>query len=187
MRQDRRLYRWAGVINRLDGDFVASTKILTPADLKGKNLGVQSIGGGIWTFSMLALDHWGLVPERDKIQFRILGDQSVIAQGLVAGTVDAAYLGYTFSKTVQRNGFHVLQDFANIDIPCQGIGVVARKSFLDQSPDIAERTLKSLSARSPTIRTRLINKLSWRSCRSGCVCKEAKMRRRRGSIPSSAA
>ena len=37
-----------------------------------------------------ALDHWGLAPERDKIQFRILGDQSVIAQGLVAGTVDAA-------------------------------------------------------------------------------------------------
>ena len=135
----------AGIINRLDGDFVASPKILTPADLKGKNLGVQSIGGGIWTFSMLALDHWGLVPERDKIQFRILGDQSVIAQGLVAGTVDAAYLGYTFSKTVQRNGFRVLQDFANIDIPYQGIGIVARKSFLDQSPDIAERTLKALS------------------------------------------
>jgi hypothetical protein len=64
----------AGIINRLDGDFVAAPKILTPADLKGKNLGVQSIGGGIWTFSMLALDHWGLVPERDKIQFRILGD-----------------------------------------------------------------------------------------------------------------
>ena len=177
MRQDRRLYRWAGVINRLDGDFVASPKILTPADLKGKNLGVQSIGGGIWTFSMLALDHWGLVPERDKIQFRILGDQSVIAQGLVACTVDAAYLGYTFSKTVQRNGFHVLQDFANIDIPYQGIGIVARKSILDQSPDIAERTLKALSRSIAYYRTLPMNRILWRSCRSGCVCKEAKMRR----------
>ena len=88
--------------------FVVSSKIATPNDLKGKNLGVQSIGGGVWTFSMLALDHWGLVPERDKIQFRILGDQSVIAQGLISGTVDGAYLGYTFSKTVQRQGFRVL-------------------------------------------------------------------------------
>lgn len=135
----------AGIINKLDGDFVASPKIASPADLKGKALGVQCIGGGIWTFSMLALDHWGLVPERDKIQFCILGDQSMIAQGLVSGTVDAAYLGYTFSKTVQRHGFRVLQDFANIDIPYQGIGIVARKSFLDQPPDIAERTLKALS------------------------------------------
>lgn len=135
----------AGIINRLDGDFVASPKILTPADLKGKNLGVQSIGGGIWTFSMLALDHWGLNPERDKIQFRILGDQSVIAQGLISGAADASFLGYTFSKLVQRHGFRVLQDFANVELSYQGIGIVARKAFLDQSPDIAERTLKALS------------------------------------------
>ena len=39
----------------------------------------------------------------------------------------------------------MLQDFANIDIPYQGIGVVARKSLLDQSPDVAERTLNALS------------------------------------------
>lgn len=135
----------AGIVNKLDGDFVASPKIATPADLKGKRLGVQSIGGGVWTFTMLALDHWGLVPERDKIQFRILGDQSVIAQGLIGGLVDAAYLGYTFSKVVQRqSGFHNLADLAKIDIPYQGVGIAARRSFLDQSPDVAERALKAL-------------------------------------------
>ena len=132
----------AGIINKLDGDFVVAPKIATPADLKGKTLGVQSIGGGIWTFSMLALEHWGLVPERDKIQFRILGDQSVITQSLISGTVDGSYLGYAFSKTVQRHGFRVLADLAKVDIPFQGIGIVARKSFLEQSPDVAERTLR---------------------------------------------
>lgn len=135
----------AGIVNKLDGDFVTSPKIKSPSDLKEKLLGVQSIGGGIWTFTMLALDHWGLVPERDRIQFRILGDQSVIAQGLLAGSVDAAYLGYTFSKVTQRQGFHVLADLAKADIPYQGIGVVARRSFLDRSPEVAERTLKALA------------------------------------------
>jgi len=135
----------AGIVNKLDGDFVSSPKINAPPDLKGKLLGVQSIGGGVWTFTMLALDHWGLAPERDKIQFRILGDQSVIAQGLLTGAVDAAYLGYTFSKVVQRQGFHVLADLAKLDIPYQGIGIVARRSFLDQSPDVAERALKALA------------------------------------------
>lgn len=135
-----------GIVNKLDGDFVASSKIAAPSDLKGKLLGVQSIGGGVWTFTMLALDHWGLVPDRDKIQFRVLGDQSVIAQGLIGGLVDAAYLGYTFSKVVQRQGgFHNLADLAKADIPYQGVGIAARKSFLDQSPDIAERTLKALA------------------------------------------
>ena len=135
----------AGIVNKLDGDVVVSPKIVAPSDLKGKLLGVQSIGGGVWTFTMLALDHWGLVPERDKIQFRVLGDQAVIAQGLISGAVDAAYLGYTFSKVAQRQGFHVLADLAKIDIPYQGIGIVARKSFLDQSSGVAERTLKALA------------------------------------------
>jgi ABC-type nitrate/sulfonate/bicarbonate transport system substrate-binding protein len=63
----------AGIINKLDGDFVVAPKIAAPADLKGKLVGVQSIGGGVWTFTTLALDHWGFVPERDKIQFRIPG------------------------------------------------------------------------------------------------------------------
>ena len=80
----------AGIVNKLDGDFVVSSKIAAPADLKGKLLGVQSIGGGVWTFTMLALDYWGLVPERDKIQFRIVGDQAVLTQGLINGIVDAA-------------------------------------------------------------------------------------------------
>ena len=134
-----------GVVNKLDGDFVVSSKITTPSDVKGKILGVQSIGGGVWTFTMLALDHWGLVPERDKIQFRVLGDQSVIAQGLIGGIVDAAYLGYTFSQVAQRQGFRVLADLAKLDIPYQGVGIMARKSFLDQSPDIAERALKAIA------------------------------------------
>lgn len=134
----------AGIVNKLDGDFVVSPKIKSPSDLKGKILGVQSLGGGIWMFTMLALDHWGLVPERDKIQFRVVGDQAVIAQSVLTGTVDAAYLGYTFSKVVQRQGYHVLADLAKLDIPYQGIGVLARRGFIAQSPEVAEKTLKAL-------------------------------------------
>ena len=135
----------AGIVNKLDGDFVVAPKIASPADLKGKSVGIQSIGGGVWTFTMLALDHWGLVPERDKIQMRIVGDQAVLTQGLLSGVVDAAYLGYTFSKVAQRSGFRVLQDLAKVDIPFQGVGIVARRSFLDQSPDVAERSLRAIA------------------------------------------
>ena len=38
-----------------------------------------------------------------------------------------------------------MADLAKIDIPYQGIGVAARRSFLDRSPEIAERTLKALA------------------------------------------
>ncbi|MEK6600888.1 MAG: ABC transporter substrate-binding protein, partial [Candidatus Binatota bacterium] len=132
----------AGLINKLDGTFVASPSIRSPADLKGKRVGVQSIGGGVWMFTMLAFEHWGLNPERDNIQFRIIGDQSVIAQALTANVVDAAYLGYTFGAQLERQGYRVLADLAKIGVPYQGLGVMARRSFVDRSPDIVERTLK---------------------------------------------
>jgi NitT/TauT family transport system substrate-binding protein len=134
----------ASIIGKLDGYFVASPKIKTPAELKGKTLGVQSVGGGIWMFTMMALDYWRLDPERDKIQFRVIGDQSVIAQAMGTGIVDGALLGYSFSKVAQRNGSHLLADLTKLNIPYQHQGLLARRSFVDSSPEVAEKTLRSL-------------------------------------------
>src|SRR5262245_60272018 len=39
----------AGLINKLDGTFVVAPNIKTPADLKGKKIGWQGIGRGVWT------------------------------------------------------------------------------------------------------------------------------------------
>jgi hypothetical protein len=49
------------------------------------------MGGRIWMYTMLALDHWGLDPERDKIKFRVIGDQPVIVQALATGTIHGAF------------------------------------------------------------------------------------------------
>src|SRR5574341_822856 len=50
----------AGLVNKLTGAFVTAPEIKSPADRKGKTIGVTSIGGGNWVFTMLALEHWGL-------------------------------------------------------------------------------------------------------------------------------
>lgn len=134
----------AGFINKLTGAFVVNPKIKTPADLKGKNIGVNGLSGGAWIFAMLTLDYWGLVPERDNIQFRALGDQGVIAQGLSAGAVDAAFLGYTFGKALESKGFRILADVEKLPIPYQGSGIMARRSFALSSPAIVENVLRSL-------------------------------------------
>ena len=134
----------AGLINKLDGTFVVNQSIRTPADLKGKKIGVQSIGGGVWMFSMLAFEHWGLSPERDNIQFRLIGDQGVMAQALTQNIIDGAYLGYTFGAQLERQGYRVLADLATLGIPYQGLGVMARRGLLDRSPETAERALRAM-------------------------------------------
>jgi len=134
----------AGFINKLTGTFVANPKIKTPAELKCKSLGVNSLSGGAWIFTMLTLDHWGLAPERDKIQFRALGDNSVVSQALLAGNVDGAYLGYTFSKMVQSKGFRMLADLEKLPIPYQGSGIITRHSAIASSAPTLENLLRAL-------------------------------------------
>ena len=134
----------AGFINRLDGYFAVSQRVRTQEDLKGKILGVQSIGGGIWMFTQILLDHWGLNPERDKIQIRAIGDDSVLAQAVMSGIIDGAVLGYTFSRVVSQKGGRILVELPTLNIKYQGTGLVARKSFIESSPDVVEKTLRAL-------------------------------------------
>ena len=134
----------AGLINRLTGTFMVNTKIKAPVDLKGKTLGVSSMSGGSWIFTMLALDHWGLETKRDGITIRVVGNDSVRAQAITSGIIDGAQLGYTFSAVLKKEGYRPLADLAQLPIPYQGTGVLTRRSFIASSPDTVEGVLKGL-------------------------------------------
>jgi len=134
----------AGLINKLDGAFMVNPSIKTPADLKGKKIGVQSIGGGVWMFSLLAFEHWGLNPERDNIQFRIIGDQSVLAQAITQNIIDGGYLGYAYGSQLERQGYRMLGDLMKMGIPYQGLGMIAKRSLIDRTPEVPERTLRAM-------------------------------------------
>ncbi len=134
----------AGLINKLTGAFVVSPEIKNPVDLKGKRVGVMSVGGGNWMFSMLALDRWGLDPKRDGIGVRVIGDNPVLVQSLASGMIDGCTVSYSFAVQLKRQGYRVLADLSTLGIPYQGNGMWARRGFVTQSPDIVERTLKAL-------------------------------------------
>jgi ABC-type nitrate/sulfonate/bicarbonate transport system substrate-binding protein len=134
----------AGFINRLTGVFAANPKIKGPTELRGKSLGVNSLSGGTWIFTMLTLDYWGLSPERDKIQMRGLGDSSIVSQALLAGNVDAAYLSYSFAKVVENKGFRVLADLQKLPIAYQGTGIIMRRSTVASSAATTENVIKAL-------------------------------------------
>jgi ABC-type nitrate/sulfonate/bicarbonate transport system substrate-binding protein len=133
---------FGGLVNRADGDFVVAPAIRSAEDLKGKRVGVQSIGGGVWSLAMLALEHLGLEPIRDKILMMVLGDQSVLTQAMSVGAVDAAYLGYTFSTLLKEKGFRVLLDIGKAPIPYQGLALAARRSYLRENPLIVDAVLR---------------------------------------------
>lgn len=133
---------FGGLVNKPDGDFVAAHGIRRAEDLKGKRVGVQSIGGGVWSLAMLALEHMGLEPTRDKITILVLGDQAVLTQAMLAGRIDAAYLGYTFGALLREKGFPVLLDIGKAPIPYQGLALAARRSYLKQNPQATDAVLR---------------------------------------------
>jgi len=134
----------AGIINKLIGNIMASPKIKSPADLKGKVIGVTSASGGSWMFTTLALEYWGLDAKRDGITFRILGDEAVRSQALLNDTIAATHLGYTFAAPLKSRGFTNLADLAQLPIPFQSTGVMTKRSFINSSPEVVESVLRGI-------------------------------------------
>lgn len=132
----------ANVIGHGEGIFMARPEIQKPEDLKGKRVAIQSIGGGGWANNMLALDYLNLDPERDKIQFVVLGDQPSRAQALESGRVQASWLGYAFSEPLKKKGFVALVDLGRAPISYLGPSLATRRQFVRQDPKAIEGIIK---------------------------------------------
>ena len=132
----------AAFSNHIQTDLVVRPEIKVPNDLKGKRIGVTSIGGTGWMSAMLALEDIGLNPDRDKILFAAFGDQRVITQALETGTIQGASLAGVFSQRLKRSGYNFMGDVEKI--PLVGTSVVVKGDYLTTHQVIARNTLKAL-------------------------------------------
>ncbi len=130
--------------NRVTYDLVARQGTKSPEDLRGKFIGVTSIGGTNWMGTILGLEHLGLDPNRDNINFRIAGDDSVRVQALLTGTIDATAIDGVFSRRLHERGFPILAEFSKFNLPIISTGVVARKTYIEKQLLAVENVLKAL-------------------------------------------
>lgn len=91
----------------VDVSFVASPKIQSPADLKGKNIGIQEPGGFADVMSRLVLKKYGIDP--NDVHFVQTTTAGRVTQ-LLAGQVDTGVLHIDQTLTIQKRspGVHVL-------------------------------------------------------------------------------
>ena len=135
----------AALNGRVTYDLVAAPAIKTLKDLRGKRFGIQAFGGGLWMGAMLGLESLGVDPQRDNLNILQIGDQSVIAQALEAGSIDAAALDGVFDRRLKQKGFTVLAEFSQANIPTIGLGLIARTNLIRERQDALEGILKGLS------------------------------------------
>lgn len=106
--------------------------ISTPAQLKGRKLGVSRYGATSDFAVRLALKKWGLNPERDVTILQVGTSQDTL-RAMQAKMLDAGVTTGTTSLMARKSGFRELADLADLglDYPSSSIGTT--KSYLQKN------------------------------------------------------
>ena len=124
-------------------DLVVRPNIKRAEDLRGKKFALTSIGGTTWMGMMLWLEHLGLDQQRDQIQMQVLGDQTVQAQAIENGIVDATVLDGVFSRRLKQRGLTILGEYNQMTQRLVGQAMIVPHPFLLKFPDIVENYLRA--------------------------------------------
>src|ERR1051325_4408410 len=126
--------------NRLPRELIVRKGIDSLDDLHGKTFGVQSIGGGAWLSTMVALDALGLDPDKYKLNVRVIGDTGTQTQAIVSGNIDAALLPYSYGEIAKRAGARSLADAGALKLVYQATVMCSLKD----SPIVNAETMTAL-------------------------------------------
>ncbi|MBI4528819.1 MAG: ABC transporter substrate-binding protein [Deltaproteobacteria bacterium] len=134
----------AAVGNRLDYILAAHPSIRSPADLKGKKIGVSQIGASSDFIARFALRRLGLNPEKDVVILGIGGAGERWA-ALNAGHVEATVLQPPFTLLSRKAGLPVFMDLSKVDFEYTISGVVTTTSFIRAEPETVMNFMRGLA------------------------------------------
>jgi NitT/TauT family transport system substrate-binding protein len=134
----------SSVSSKLTHTLIASPNIKSAEQLRGKRMGIQSIGGSTWMHTLLALEHLGLDAKRDNVSLLVIGDSVLIGQSLEAGRIDAATLDGALIRRLKSKGFSSIVDLTPHNIPMVNQAIVVSPELLQKRGDVAERIVMAL-------------------------------------------
>lgn len=131
-----------GVNNRFPYTFFTRPNITTPAQLKGKVIGITRYGSTDELATRMALEQFGLNPKTD-VKFIQGGGSAGRINALQAGSIDATSLISGVSHVAKKAGMNPLLDFAEKEIDYQMTGVVTRGDYLKSNPEVLKRFMRA--------------------------------------------
>ena len=132
----------ASGVDQLLETVVTPVAIRTPADLKGKKIGVSRYGSLTDMALREALRLNNLQPDKDVTILQAGGEAPRLA-ALQAGAIDGAMLSGDKKVLAEKMGFHVVIDLSKLPIYYPVNGIVASKKFIAANRDAAKKFLKS--------------------------------------------
>jgi ABC-type nitrate/sulfonate/bicarbonate transport system substrate-binding protein len=132
----------AVVLRRAPYVLIGQPNVRSPEELKGKRIGVSSVGGMSAYLVREIIARSGLNPDRDVTLLAIGGTSARVA-ALLGGTIDAALVVAPDNYALERKGYRRLllaSDYVNYPLS----GVAASVDFLARNKPVAVSFLKAL-------------------------------------------
>jgi NitT/TauT family transport system substrate-binding protein len=112
-------------------------EISSPAQLKGKRLGVSRYGATSDFAVRLALKKWGLNPDRDVSILQIGTGQDTV-RAMQTKMLDAGVLSGTASLIARKSGFRELGDLADLGLHYPMAPIGTTKSYLQKNEGLVK-------------------------------------------------
>jgi len=112
-------------------------EITSPAQLKGKKLGISRYGATSDFAVRLALKKWGLNPERDVSILQVGTSQDTV-RAMQTKMLDAGVLSGTASLIARKAGFRELGDLADLGLHYPMAPIGTTKSFIQKNEGLVK-------------------------------------------------
>jgi NitT/TauT family transport system substrate-binding protein len=130
----------AGVVNKGLQRIVAKPEFKTPADLKGKRIGVTRIGAVSHSVLLMMLPRWKM--SVSDVQVMQIGASPNALAALEKGGLEAAVLTIPYMFVAEDRGYRVLADMGDTDIYYLHTMIATTRSYVKSNRDRVLRFLK---------------------------------------------
>jgi ABC-type nitrate/sulfonate/bicarbonate transport system substrate-binding protein len=109
--------------------FEVPASIQTPADLKGKKIGISRFGSSSDIATRVGLKKVGIDPDKDVSLVQV-GSTAARTAAILSGALDGGLEGVPDYLQLEDKGFHALFDMAALDLPANIVGIVVNGQWL---------------------------------------------------------
>ncbi|HEU4571795.1 MAG TPA: ABC transporter substrate-binding protein [Candidatus Limnocylindrales bacterium] len=127
---------------RLDYVLIGAKGINTADDLRGKQVGVSSLGSVAHAVVLAALKNLNLTA--NDVTITAVGSESARIAAVTAGSIQAAPVQVDRADKLKAQGLTVLTDLTKTDLAYATAGLGFRKDWLEKNPNTALRLVASL-------------------------------------------
>jgi NitT/TauT family transport system substrate-binding protein len=130
----------AGVVNKGLQRIVAKPEFKTPADLKGKRIGVTRIGAVSHSVLLMMLPRWKMTVS--DVQVMQIGSSPNALAALDKGGLEAAVLTIPYMFVAEDRGYRVVADMGDTDLYYLHTMMATTRSYVKGNRDKVSRFLK---------------------------------------------